>query len=98
MEKLKGSERKHLRSLAHSLKPVVLVGRSGLGGQLTASVDAALNDHELIKVKFLEFKEDKKEMAREIAAATRSEAVGIIGHIVIFYRQHPDPQRRKIKI
>lgn len=97
MEKLKGSSRKYLRSLAHSLKPVVMVGQKGLGGQLTASVDAALNDHELIKVKFLEFKEEKKEMAREIAAATKGDVVGIIGNIAIFYRQHPDPQLRKIK-
>jgi RNA-binding protein len=61
------------------------------------SVDAALNDHELIKIKFLEFKEEKKEMAQEIARTTESEVVGIIGNIVIFYRQHPDPQLRRIK-
>jgi RNA-binding protein len=98
MEKLKGSARKHLRALAHALKPVVMVGQKGLGAQLTASVDAALNDHELIKIKFLEYKEEKKEMAAEIAAATKSEVVGIIGNIAIFFRQQPDPQRRKIKL
>ena len=98
MEKLKGSARKYLRSLAHSLKPVVIVGQKGLGGQLTASVDTALNDHELIKVKFLEFKEEKKEIAEEIAGATKSEVVGIIGNIAIFYRQHRLPELRKIKL
>ena len=98
MEKLKGSARKYLRSLAHHLKPLVMVGRNGIGGQLIASVDAALNDHELIKIKFGEFKEEKKEMAQEIATATKSEVIGIIGNIAIFYRQQPQPNLRKIKV
>lgn len=98
MEKLKGSARKYLRSLAHHLKPVVMVGRNGISEQLTASVAAALNDHELIKVKFSEFKEEKKEIAEEIATVTKSEVVGIIGNIAILYRQHPQPEKRKIKV
>jgi RNA-binding protein len=61
-------------------------------------VDLALKDHELIKVKFGEFKEAKKEMSGEIANATKSEVVGIIGNIAILYRQHPQTEKRKIKI
>ncbi|MEN6373795.1 MAG: ribosome assembly RNA-binding protein YhbY [Smithella sp.] len=98
MEKLKSSVKKNLRSQAHHLKPVVMVGRNGVSEQLIASVDAALKDHELIKVKFLDFKEEKKEISEEIAAVTKSEVVGIIGNIAIFYRQHPQPEMRKIKI
>jgi RNA-binding protein len=97
MEKLKGSQRKYLRSLAHHLKPVVMVGKNGVSEKLMASVNAALNDHELIKVKFVEFKEDKKEISKEIEQSTKSEVVGIIGNIAIFYRQHPQPELRKIK-
>ena len=98
MDKLKGSAKKYLRSLAHHLKPVVMVGRNGISEQLVASVDVALNDHELIKVKFGEFKEEKKEISQEISVITKSEVIGIIGNIVIFYRQHPQTERRKIKI
>lgn len=98
MEKLKGSEKKHLRALAHHLKPVVMVGRNGVSSQLIASVEAALTDHELIKVKFLEFKEEKKEISAEIAAATNSEVAGIIGNITIFYRPNPKPELRIIKL
>ena len=98
MEQLKGSQRKYLRSLAHHLKPVVLVGRNGVSAQLIASVDAALKDHELIKVKFGEFKEEKKEIAEEIATVSKSQVIGIIGNIAIFYRQHPQPEKRKIKV
>jgi RNA-binding protein len=97
MEQLKSSAKKYLRSLAHHLKPVVMIGRNGVSEQLISSIDTALADHELIKVKFLDFKEEKKEMAEEIAALTKSGVAGIIGNIVIIYRQHPEPEKRKIK-
>ena len=98
MKQLKGSQRKYLRSQAHHLKPLVIIGRNGINKQVIGSVDLALKDHELIKVKFGEFKEAKKEISTEIAKATKSEVVGIIGNIAIFYRQNPEPEKRKIKI
>ncbi|MBN1472845.1 MAG: ribosome assembly RNA-binding protein YhbY [Syntrophaceae bacterium] len=98
MERLKGAQRKTLRAQAHHLKPLVILGTKGMTGPLLGSVDLALADHELIKVKFGEFKESKKEIAEEIARATDSELVGLIGNIAIFYRRQPDPDKRKIKI
>jgi RNA-binding protein len=98
MEQLRGSQRKYLRSQAHHLKPLVIIGRNGINEQVTGSVDLTLKDHELIKIKFSDFKEGKKEISAEIAKATKSEVVGIIGNIAIFYRQHPEPEKRKIKI
>jgi RNA-binding protein len=98
MEQLKGSQRKYLRSLAHQFKPLVIIGRNGINEQVIGAVDLALKDHELIKIKFGEFKEAKKEVSAEIAQATKSEVVGIIGNIAIFYRQHPEPEKSKIKI
>ena len=98
MEQLKGTQRKYLRGQAHHLKPLVIIGAKGMNSQVTAAVDLALKDHELIKVKFGEFKEEKKEISVQIAQATKSEVVGIIGNIAIFYRQNPEPEKRKIKI
>jgi RNA-binding protein len=98
MDKLKSSQRKDLRSQAHHLKTLVIIGAKGVTDQLIVSVDLALKDHELIKVKFGEFKERKKEISGQIAQATKSEVVGIIGNIAIFYRQNPEPEKRKIKI
>jgi RNA-binding protein len=98
METLKGSQRKSLRAQAHHLKPLVMIGAKGVTDQIVGSVDIALNDHELIKVKFGEFKETKKEISEEIAKVTHSHLVGLIGNIAIFYRRHPDPEKRKIKI
>jgi RNA-binding protein YhbY len=52
MEKLKGFQRKYLRGLANSMKPVVFIGQKGLTPALRLSTENALNRHELIKVKF----------------------------------------------
>jgi RNA-binding protein len=98
MNKLKGSQKKYLRAQAHHLKHLVIIGAKGPTATLMKSVDLALKDHELIKVKFGEFKESKKEISEEIAQATKSELIGLIGNVAIFYRQNPDPEKRKIKI
>lgn len=98
MDPLKGSQRKYLRGEAHHLKPLVLIGAKGVTDQLLGSVNQALKDHELIKIKFGEFKEAKKEISEEIAQATKSELVGLIGNVAILYRQNPDPEKRKIKM
>ncbi|MFA5321355.1 MAG: ribosome assembly RNA-binding protein YhbY [Smithella sp.] len=97
MDKLKGSQKKYLRSQAHHLKPLVIIGAKGVTGQLVGSIDLALKDHELIKVKFGEFKEAKKEISEEIAQTTKSELIGLIGNVAILYRRQPDPEKRKIK-
>ena len=95
---LKGSVRKYLRGLAHHLKPVVIVGQSGITKSLTHAVEQALDDHELIKIRFNSFKTHKQELVREIETKTRSEMVGLIGHVAIFYRQQADPEKRAIRL
>lgn len=100
MEALKGFQKKYLKGLAHGLKPVVFIGQKGLTDNLFTSIDEALNTHELIKVKFAEFKEKRQKtgMAEVIEAEAGCGLVGIIGHVAIFYRQHPDSEKRKIKL
>ena len=55
--KLKGFQKKHLRGLAHKLSPVVYIGKKGVSDTLMKSLEEALNSHELIKIKFVDFKE-----------------------------------------
>jgi RNA-binding protein len=100
MEILKGYQKKFLKGLAHRLKPVVFIGQRGLSRNLIGSIHDALDTHELIKVKFVEFKEkqQKTAMAETIEAETDCRLVGLIGHTAIFYRQHADPEKRKIKL
>ena len=98
MEKLKGSQRTHLKSLAHHLQPTVHIGKDGVSEGLIEAVDQALSAHELIKVRFLEHKSEKKALHQEIARKTRSHSVGMVGHVAILYRRHPDKEKRKIEV
>ena len=95
---LKGSDRKHLRGLAHYLKPVVQVGKQGLIENLITTVSQALNAHELIKIKFVDLKQQREELSREIAARTQSELAGLVGNVAILYRQQSDVEKRKIHL
>jgi RNA-binding protein len=100
VEKLKGYQKKYLKGLVHGMKPLVFVGQKGLSPTLTNAVDESLEKHELIKVKFIDFKEkgQKEKIAGVIEKETASELVGMIGHIAIFYRQQKDPEKRKIHV
>lgn len=98
MINLKPSQKKYLRGLANPLKPIVFIGKGGLTPQVFDAIDEALQKHELIKVKFLEFKEDKKELSREIEEKGHCILSGMIGHVAIFYRQHPDKEKRIIRL
>lgn len=100
MEKLKGFQRKYLKGLAHGLKPVVFIGQKGNTPEVVRAINEALQEHELIKIKFIDFKEKslKEEIAGAIEKETASEQVGMIGHTAIFYRQQKDPEKRKISL
>lgn len=100
MEALKGFQKKYLRGRAHSLRPVVIVGQQGVTESLLRSIDGALKDHELIKIKFNEHKE-KEEKAASIArieSATDCRLAGAVGHTAILFRPHPDPKKRAIRL
>lgn len=98
MSTLTAPQRKRLRSLAHHLQPAVLIGKQGVTDTVVAAVDSSLDSHELIKVRFHEFKEEKKQLTADIAERTKSEVAGIIGHIAILYRRQKDDEKRKIKL
>lgn len=92
---LDGAQRRRLRSLAHVLKPVVLVGEAGITATVLEAVDAALATHELIKVRLRE-PEDKHAAAEALAEASRAALCGVVGHTVILYR--PDPETPRIEL
>lgn len=98
MKELKGSQRKQLRALAHGLQPVCYVGKNGLADAFLEAVRVALADHELIKVKFINGKEARKEWSERIALETDSNLVGLIGNIAILYREQPDEEKRRIRL
>ncbi|GAB6908162.1 conserved hypothetical protein [Desulfosarcina cetonica] len=100
MERLQGFQKRYLRGLAHGLKPVVYVGQRGLTPALVGAMNAALDHHELVKVKFIEFKEKEKKqaMVAEIEKTVSCEMIGLIGHMATFFRRQADPEKRKIDL
>ncbi len=89
---LRGFQRRHLRKLAHGKKPIVFVGDGGISDAVVSALDAALADHELVKVK-LHGPEAKKAKAEELAQRSQAELCGLVGHMVILYRPDPDSPR-----
>ena len=92
---LAGFQRRHLRKLAHSRKPIVFVGDAGVSDAVVAALDAALADHELVKVK-LPGAEGKKALAAELAKRSSANLCGLVGHMVILFR--PDPDESQIDL
>ncbi len=96
MGKLKGSQRKYLRGLAHSFKPQVQIGKEGLTENVVGAINIALEAHELIKVKIAAERDQREELVPVIEERLNCECVGTVGRMAILYRQHPDPEKRKI--
>jgi len=84
-------QRRHLKGLAHPLKPVILMGNSGLTPGVVAETQRALSDHELIKVRLpgLDRGERDATLAR-LADETGSALVTRIGHVAVLYRPRPE--------
>lgn len=88
---LSGKQKRHLRGLAHSLSPVVQIGKQGLNDAIAAQVDAALLAHELIKVKVLQEAPCKLEQAVEfLQQKTGAREAQKIGRTLVLFRAHPE--------
>jgi RNA-binding protein len=85
-------QKRYLKGLAHSLKPVVMVGNSGLTESVVAEINNALEHHELIKVRISgQERAERKAMLDEIAQTTGADLILVIGNIGGFYRPAKDP-------
>lgn len=88
---LSPSQRRYLRSLAHDLKPVILLGAKGATEAVVKELDLALTHHELVKVKLSGGdKEERQEQIDFLAGGTGAENVQQIGHIVVLFRRNED--------
>lgn len=83
-------QRRHLKGLAHPLKPVVLMGNAGLTDAVVAETQRALTDHELIKVRLPGLdREDRDAALQSLAQRTESTMVTRIGHVAVLYKANP---------
>jgi RNA-binding protein len=100
MTTLKGYQKQYLKGLAHNLKPLIFIGQNGMTDAVTKALNKELDSHELIKLKFIDFKEkeQKAEILSSIEQDTKAMVVNTIGHTAILYRQQKDPEKRKIVV
>jgi RNA-binding protein len=86
-----------LKALAQRMEPQLKIGKQGLSEAFLKAVDEELTRHELVKVKFAEFKQEKKALAPELATKTGGHLVTLLGNVAVLYRENSDPAQRKIK-
>ena len=88
---LTSKQRAHLRSLAQTTKATLQIGKEGVTPEVTAAVDEAFNNRELVKLTILKTVEgDLREIGETLAGRTRSTLVEVIGRKIVLYRQDPD--------
>jgi RNA-binding protein len=95
---LSGADRRHLRRLAHPLRPVVQIGAAGVTQSVVEAVDRALSDHELIKLRIADERASRRGIADDVAGRTRSALAGLVGHVAILYRPAADHEARAIEL
>lgn len=97
LEPLDSRQKRQLKSLAQKLDATVMVGKAGLTDSFIAGLSNELERHELVKVKFVNHKDTKRELAPQMADRTSSHFVWMIGQVAVFYRQNADAEKRRIK-
>ena len=98
---LTSKQRAQLRGLANTMDTILHIGKDGIGENLVKQADDALEARELIKGKVLEnnIEYDARLAAQELAKATRSEVVQVIGTKFVLYRQiHSKPKEKRIQL
>ena len=98
---LTSKQRAQLRGLANGIDTILQIGKDGIGENLVKQADGALEARELIKGKVLEnnLEYEARTAAEELAKATRSEVVQVIGTKFVLYREtHSKPKEKRIQL
>ena len=89
--KLNNNQKKYLRSIAHDLKPFVMIGQHGLSESVIAEIDSTMLKHELIKIKLrVEDRDEKQKIIEKILEFSHAEIVQVIGGVLVIYRPFED--------
>ncbi|HIR90837.1 MAG TPA: ribosome assembly RNA-binding protein YhbY [Candidatus Limicola stercorigallinarum] len=96
---LEGRQIRQLRSLAHHLNPVIIVGKSDVNDGTVEQANEALEAHELIKCSVLDTSSlSAREAANELAERCHAEVVQVIGRKFSIYRETSRDDVEKIKL
>lgn len=94
MPTLTEKQKRHLRSLGHKLKPVVLIGANGYTDAVRSELDLSLQRHELMKVRVSAGERDARDaIIARLCADVAAALVQRIGNIALLYRPNPDKPR-----
>lgn len=75
-----------LKARAQLTKASIRLGKAGLTPEFLAAFDGMLNSQQLVKLKFEDFKDERKTLSRQLAEQTNSLLVQQVGHTAVFYR------------
>ena len=96
---LTGAQKTYLRGQGQTLDPLIKVGKAGLSPEFFNELQKQLNNHELIKLRFVGIERDARAtLIDQIANEGRCVTVGSVGHTALFYRRNADPARRHIEL
>jgi len=91
---LSAEQRSELRSQAHALKPVVLIGAEGLTDAVLKEIKVHLDAHQLIKVRvFGDEREERIAIYEEICDRLSAAPIQHIGKLLVIYK--PEEARAK---
>ncbi|HZL44308.1 MAG TPA: YhbY family RNA-binding protein [Verrucomicrobiae bacterium] len=91
MVSLNNAQIREFKARAQKLKATLKIGKEGLSPQFLAALDDALKHHELLKVKFDHFKDQKKELTPQLAEKSGSQLITRVGNVVVLYRPKAEP-------
>lgn len=83
-------QRAALRTLAHSLKPTVLIGNEGLSDAVLNEIDCHLKAHELIKIRvFGDERQVRLDLYQSICEKLKAAPIQHIGKLLVIWRPAP---------
>ncbi len=93
----KNAQKKYLRKLGHQLKPVILIGNSGLSESVLTELSSTINHHELIKVKIKASNRIiRNQIVDEICKKISTQLVTQIGGIALIYKRNSENPKIKL--
>ncbi len=97
-EPLSTARLRDLKTQAHHLNPVVMLGAAGLAESVLREIDTALTAHGLIKVKLGgENRDERTALIETICRETGAQAIQAIGKVAVFYREKPETESKTPK-
>lgn len=95
---LTGKQKAYIKKILHDKSPVIYIGSAGVTESIVSNIFLELNLKEAIKVKFTDFKQQKKELLAKVCEETGATLVDIIGHIGILYKENNELEKGKIQL